>query len=369
MASNPRRVLFILPSLAGGGAERAVVILLRRLNRVRFEPHLALLDFAGPYSAELPPDLPVHNLRVRRVRYAVPRIIRLVWRLRPHAIVSSLSELNMAVAFAAAFFPPGVKVLLREDITVRAHLAQEHRYASLWRRFYRRSYRRADHVICVADCIVEELAEHFGIPRNKLLRIYNPVESECIRQIAGENGNPYQTPGPHFVTVGRLSKQKGMDVLLDAMALVSKSIPSANLAILGEGPLESVLRAQAERLALSEAVHFLGFQKNPYSYVKFANASVFSSRVEGLPLAILEALALGTPVIAVDCPGGVREALVGCRKRRLLPALNASLLAEAMISACHSSQDARLDDDETRQAVQPFEAEKIVAEYEDLLSE
>lgn len=318
---------------------------------------------------ELPPDLPVHNLKVRRVRYAVPGIIRLVRRLRPRTIVSSLSELNMAVAFAAAFFPPGLRVLLREDIAVSAHLAQEHSYAPFWRWLYRRSYQRADRVICVADSIVDELAEHFGIPRTKLLRIYNPVESGRIRQIAVENGNPYQRPGPHFVTVGRLSKQKGMDVLLDAMALVSKSIPSANLAILGEGPLESALRAQAQRLALSEAVHFLGFQKNPYSYVKFADASVFSSRAEGLPLAILEALALGTPVIAVDCPGGVREALVGCEKGRLLPALSAALLAEAMISACNSSPDTRLDDGEMRRAIQPFEAKKIVAEYEDLLSE
>lgn len=366
---NRTRILFILPSLAGGGAERAVVILLRHLNRTRFEPHLALLDLAGPYTTELPPDLPVHNLKVRRVRYAVPGIVRLVRRLRPRAIVSSLSELNMAVAFAAAFFPRGVRVLLREDIAVSAHLAQEHSYAPLWRYLYRRSYQRADRVICVADFIVDDLAENFGIPRNRLLRIYNPVESERIRRIADENGNPYQRTGPHFVTVGRLSKQKAIDVLLNAMALVSKSIPSAGLTILGEGPLESALRAQARQLALSEAVHFLGFQKKPYSYVKFANASVFSSRAEGLPLAILESLALGTPVIAVDCPGGVREAFVGCKKGRLIPALSAPLLAEAMISAYDSAEGARLSGEEAKQAIHPFEAKNIVAEYEDLLSE
>ncbi|HEX5484209.1 MAG TPA: glycosyltransferase [Terriglobia bacterium] len=358
----------MLPSLAGGGAERAVVILLRHLSRERFEPHLALLDFAGPYSSELPPDLPVHNLKVRRVRYAAPGIIRLVRGLRPRAIVSSLSELNMAVAFAAPFFPAGIRILLREDIAVTAHLAQEHRHARFWSWAYRRSYQRADRVICVADFVVHDLAEHFGIARDKLLRIYNPVESDRIRGIADDNGNPYRSPGPHFVTVGRLSKQKGMDVLLDAMALVSKSIPSASLTILGEGPLETALRAQAHWLGLSEAVHFLGFQKNPYSYVKFANASVFSSRAEGLPLAVLESLALGTPVIAVDCPGGVREAFVRCTKSRLLPALNAPLLAEAMISACDSAKSARLSAEEAKQAVDPFEAGKIVAEYEDLLS-
>lgn len=359
-----RRVLFVLPSLRGGGAERAVVILLRGLDRSRFEPHLALLDSVGPYLEELPKDLEVHHLRVRRVRYAVPVLVRLMRKLRPKVAVSSLIELNLAMVVATTFLPRGPKLFLREDTCVGAQFAGRGFAAKRW--LYRRLCARADGIICVADYVLNDLAENFGIPREKLLRIYNPIEIERVRQMADKQGNPYPNSNPRFVAVGRLAKVKGFDILLEAMALARQKLPLAELIILGEGPLELELKRQTRQLRLDHAAHFFGFQPNPYGYMKHADVFVLPSRYEGLPLVLLEALALGAPVAAADCPGGVKEAIAGCPMCRLVPPQDAAALAEAMVSAYNSKSS--LSYGSVEETLSRFSAGQVVQEYERLLS-
>jgi glycosyltransferase involved in cell wall biosynthesis len=369
MNLEPRRVLFVLPSLEGGGAQRAVVILLRHLEHTRFEPHLALLASTGPYLKELPQDLPVHRLHVQRVRYAIPALVRLAWKLRPQVVVSSLIELNLAMVTARPFMPRGLRLLLREDTAVGAQLDQDHGRPQLKRWLYRRLYPRADRIICVADYVLNDLAVNFGIPREKMMRIYNPVEIGRVRELADASGNPYGDSSPRFITAGRLAKVKGIDLLLDAMALVGKKLPSAELMILGEGPLESALKRQTRQLGLDHAVHFPGFQPNPYGYMRHADVFVLASRYEGLPLVLLEALALGTPVVATDCPGGVREILSDCPMGRLIPALDAQALAEAMIAVYNAGWKRRLQGKSAGKTLSRFSVEQVVGEYERLISE
>lgn len=360
--TNRRRVLFVLPSLRGGGAERAVIILLRLLDRSRFEPHLALLDSVGPYLNELPKDLEVHHLKVRRVRYAVPALVWLMRRLRPQVAVSSLIELNLAMA-ATAFVPQGPKLLLREDTSVGAQFGSNARGPKRW--LYQHLYTRADQIICVADYVLNDLAVNFCIPREKLLRIYNPVEIDRVRQMAAEKGNPYLNSNPRFVAVGRLAKVKGFDILLEAMAQARRKLPLAELVILGEGPLEAELKRQARQLGVNDSVHFPGFQSNPYGHMKHADVFVLSSRYEGMPLVLLEALALGLPVVAADCPGGVREAIAGCPSARLVAPQDAAALAEAMVSTYNSKSG--LNNGSVSETLARFEAGQIVRAYEQLL--
>lgn len=371
---NRRRILFLLPSLRGGGAERAVVILLRHLDRSRFEPHLALLDSTGPYLNELPDDLTVHHLGARRVRYAIPSLIRLMRRLRPQAVVSSLVELNMAAAAAVALMRERPRLFLREDTSVSRQFKSQ-TGSQLFhppRRLFQRLYARAEKVICVADYVLNDLAENLQIPRSKLARIYNPVDVERVRQLAAAVNNPYVDARPRFVAVGRLAKVKGFDILLEAMALARRDLPQAELMILGEGPLEAELKRQAQALGLGHAVRFLGFQTNPYPYMKHASVCVLSSRYEGLPLVLLEALALGLPVVAADCPGGVREAVDGFPHARIAPPENAAALAGAMTAAYQTASvgqsQSNIDCASADAPLARFRAERIAQEYERLLS-
>ncbi len=367
MTSNRRRVLFVLASLGGGGAERVIVTLLRRLDRSRFEPHLALVAKYGPYLKDVPGDVAIHDLKARRMRYAIPAIIRLAWKLRPPVVLSSMREVNFMMILVRPLLPRDLKLLVRESTLVSAHLGQESRHAEVWDWFYRRLYTRADKTICLSDSMLADLAEHFGVPREKMTRIYNPVDIAKVRELAAAGANPYSGAGPHLLAAGRLSNEKGFDLLLDAVALVRDALPSAQLTILGEGPLKPDLKAQKERLGLAEAVHLAGFHTNPYPYFQNADVFVLSSRYEGLPNVVLEALALGKPVVATDCPG-VREILDGCRIGWLVPQNDARLLADAIISACDSNRGVSSGAGEVEKILQKFGAEQIVREYEALFT-
>jgi glycosyltransferase involved in cell wall biosynthesis len=361
-----RRVLFVLPSLVGGGAERVMVVVLRHLDRSRFEPHLAVVNKKGPYLSDIPEDVPIHDLGGGRVRYASPALLRLVWRLRPQAILSTLREVNLAVLVLKPLFPRGVKLIVREGIAVSADLDSGSQRQGFSRWLYRHYYAAADKIICVAEYVRKDLAEQFAIPLEKMVTIYSPADVQRIRELATANPNPYTGAGPHLVAAGRLSKQKGFDVLLDALALVRRTI-LAQLTILGEGPLEAELKAQAQKLGLLDSVCFAGFQTNPYPFFKHADLFVLSSRYEGLPVVLLEALSLGTPVVATDAPGGAGEILAGCSMGLLVPRSNAPALAQGIISALQSRAENPSSVDNLEGTLDKFRVERVMKQYEDLL--
>jgi glycosyltransferase involved in cell wall biosynthesis len=347
-----------------------VVTLLARLDRARFRPHLALLEKAGVYLQDVPADVPVHDLRAARVRHALPALIRLIWKLRPRAVLATLTEVNLGLLAAQPFLPRGTKLLVREAVAVSGLLAFDKRSPGIWRWLYRHLYPRADGIICVADFVLDDLAEKLGVPRSKMRRIYNPVDLEGIRGRAAAGANPYAGPGPHLVAAGRLTEQKGVDILLEALGRARQSLPTADLAILGEGPLQAELKALRDRLGLGEVVRFAGFQPNPYPYFQHADLLVLASRYEGLPNVILEALALGTPVVATDCTGGVRELLapLGAEAGRLAPPEDPERLAEVLIAACAARRNAPRSVTEFQASLRAFNVQAIVREYEEMLA-
>jgi len=362
-----RRVLFLMPNLSGGGAERVTVTLLKFLDRSRFEPHLALVEAAGPFLNDLPADVPVHDLKAKRVRHSFPGIIRLSWKLKPQVIHSAMGELNLATIFSRPFLPVGLRLVLREDTSPSAYHKQGRKHPRLWNWLYRRLYPRADRIICVGDYVLNDLAENFGIAPSKLTRIYNPVDLDLARRLAEAGGNPYGGPGPHLVAAGRLSKEKGFDVLLDAMPLVRAAISGADLALLGEGPLKPELLAQRERLGLKESVRLVGFQANPYPYLKHADLFVLPSHFEGLPLVVLEALAVRTPVVASECPGALGEILRDCASARLVPPSDPRALAKGIISALKALSMKPQSEEDPDTFLSRFEVKTVVKEYEKIL--
>lgn len=359
MAAERKKVLFLLPSLTGGGAERVFTTLLRHLDRTRFEPHLALLQAQGAYMGDIPKDVPIHDLKASRARYGVPGIVRLIWKIRPQTILATMGHLNMMLLSVNYLFPPHTKLLVREASMPTA-LFNGTKSMKLWGWLYRNLYKSADRVICSSDAMVNDLAENFGVPRQKLLRIYNPVDTERVRQMAGAGECPYDTRRtPTIVAVGRLSREKGVDVLIDAMPGVLRRFPDAQLTILGEGPLEAELKAQAQTLGVQKNVVFLGFQANPWLYLKHANVFVLPSRYEGLPNVLLEALALGTPVVVSDCPGGIREIRDSVGNMAVVPPENPGALAEAIIAVCGSPAPAI-------ESLGRFDLRQVVSEYSNI---
>src|SRR5215211_1577074 len=246
-------VLFVLHSLIGGGAERVVVQLVNGLDRARFAPALALGRGEGPYLGDVRADVPLHVLGADRGRTAAPALVRAVWRIRPDVVLST-AGLNLAVALARPAFPRGTRVVLREANSPNAFLADvagsSPARAALYRAAYRLLYRQADAIVCQSDAMLADMAG-LGVPRVKLRRIYNPVDVERVQALARE---PDPAPPSSLVSVGRLSHQKGYDVLLEALPAVRARRPGTMLRIFGDGDERPALEAAVRRLGLEGAV-------------------------------------------------------------------------------------------------------------------
>lgn len=331
------RVVLVLASLGGGGAESVMVTLAKHFDRARFETHLAVANAEGPLLGEIPADVQVHDLKARRVRYAVPGLVRLIWRLRPAAILSTAVHVNAPLLAMRFLLPSGTKIFVRENNAASAE-AKIGGHPRRTRFLYQRFYGKASAVICQSKAMLEDLGEHFGVPRDKMVCIYNPVDREGIRCQASSRPNPFIGRGPHLVAGGRLEHAKGFDILLEAMWEVTRARPQAHLSILGQGALDQELRERCARLGLNKAITFLGYQKNPFPYYANADLFILSSRYEALPNALLEAMALGTSVVATDCPGGVREIVEGWPNCRLAKTEDSAALARAILA---SLQDGR----------------------------
>jgi glycosyltransferase involved in cell wall biosynthesis len=338
MREKRRRVLFLFPYTSlggGGGAQRVFSTLLLRLDRDRFELHLALLRPQRSEDSQIPSDVTVHDLGADRTRYTVSLIAKLVRKVRPDTVISTLGHMNIALLLSKCLglLPRETRVLIRESTTPSVFLKQGTGHPRIWTALYRWLYKRADAVICLSDSMMKDLAENFKVPREKLVRIYNPVDIATVQRLAEVGGNPYTDSGPHLVAAGRFFREKGFDLLIDAMPRVLASFPEARLTLLGEGPLEAELRLQAKRLTVDHAVMFPGLKQNPWRYFRNARLVIVPSRYDGLPNVPLEALALGTTVVATDCPGGIREIASADGEITLVPPEDPKALADGIISA------------------------------------
>lgn len=357
-----RTILFLIPTLTGGGAERVIVTLLTHLDRSRFKPTLAVVDLRGAaFRTDLPQDVELVDLRASRVLYALPSIVRLIWQRRPDVVLSTLGHLNLALSIVRPLFPRGTRTIARESSVVTENLVAS-RFPRLWSFLYRRFYRKHDLVVCQSRDMHDDLTRTFGFPADRSVIIHNPVDMEKIRSSAGAavDHPAFRTGGPVFVAAGRLEREKGFDLLIEAMVLLPLARPQ--LVILGEGRLGGELRALVQRLGLEGQVHFAGFQRNPFAWFTKADAFVLSSRYEGLPNVVLEALACGTPVIATPAPGGIDELLGNQPDCVVAASISAPALAEAMQRWLDGSR-AKVG----AEAVAPYAVQRIVSRYEEVL--
>ncbi|WP_456432973.1 glycosyltransferase [Thermosulfuriphilus sp.] len=194
-------------------------------------------------------------------------------------------------------------------------------------------YHQADLILGVSQGVIEDLAQNFRLPRNRLRLVNNPVVMERIERMSREPAeHPWlDVPGPPVIlAVGRLSAVKDFPTLIRAFKLVRERRP-ARLIILGEGKQRRHLEELIGSLGLNGTVSLPGFRKNPYSFMAKSHLLVLSSIREGLPTVLIEALSLGTPVVSTDCPFGPREILAGGRYGPLVPLRDPSALAQAIL--------------------------------------
>jgi glycosyltransferase involved in cell wall biosynthesis len=194
----------------------------------------------------------------------------------------------------------------------------------------RATYSFADHVIAVSQGIADSLKNDVGIKRY-IQVAYNPILSPETFQKANQAAiHPWLNQDiPVILGVGRLEHRKDFSNLIRGFALL-KNMRAAKLLILGEGEERGFLESLIQELNLTQDAQLLGFVDNPYAYMKQANVFVLSSISEGLPTVLIEAMALGTPVVATDCISGPREILEAAQYGKLVPTQNPEALAKAI---------------------------------------
>ena len=314
------RILLVLGALDGGGAERVAVNILNRCDSSRVDIRLGLLRRSGPYLAEVAAD---------RIADA-SKITAMVRETRPDLVMSFGMGINLLVALAMMRLGRDRPLwICREDSNTDAEIANltglEIGRATV-RALVGHAYRSADAVLSVSSDLAARLERRLRVRRDRISVIHNPTD---IARIIEAGKQPIVDPPtrPFIVTAGRMTRQKGQDVLLKAFA-ASGAARDCELVILGEGPLEEQLRAQAAALSIDERVRFAGFQENPWAWFARAKLFVLSSRWEGFGNVIAEAMACGAPVLSTDCDFGPREQIVHGESGWLVAVDDAGALAE-----------------------------------------
>jgi len=356
------RILFLMPSLDGGGAQRVVEILVRQMSYKDFEIHLGLLTQTTIKSDLFPAKVNLHLLGASRVRTGVWRLWSLIFKIKPDLILSGMFHLNFLVLLLRPILPHSTRVLVRQNGTVSAAL----RFGGLpWytRGLYRLLYRRADRILCQTEAMAADMAAELHIPAQQIALLPNPIEIEVL-QNAAYGPSLWSGNGPYLLSVGRLSPEKGFDLLLRAFVGVCSRFPTAHLAIAGAGPEESALRSLARELDIEQAVKFLGYVEHPENYFPGASLFVLSSHHEGMPNALLEAAAAGLPLVATPAEGGVVELLRGQAGCWLAAEVSVEALTASLLVAISNLQP---EERFAHRFIEPFRMENAVRSYAELI--
>jgi len=367
------RVLLLVDQLGGGGAERVVVDTATHLPS-HCEVVVCATRAAGnfAYADELHESgVPLVRL-YRSSRYDVEGLLRLrglVAAYKPHVVHAHMFGSNVWAR------------LLRLTARIPVVVCHEHTWS-----YDRRNKARivvdralsplADAIIAVSEADRQKLIEVEGLPPNKVRVVYNGIDFARLDRRRPSHGGGAEW-GPRqgeavLLAVGKLQEQKGYPVLLRALALVLKQVPSTRLLIAGEGPLQSKLEMLAAELGVADKVSFLGFVRDVGSLLLAADVFVMASYFEGHPIALLEAMAAARPVVATSV-GGVPEIVRQGETGLLVPPNDPHALAEAIVaSVCDPALRRRLGLSAAEDVRRRFSIEgaigRYVALYEELLS-
>lgn len=358
------RIVLFGPSLWAGGAERVMSILANAwAGQGRDVTVLTLAASATDFYALAPSvrrvgldvmadsaGLASALLNNARRGAAVRRAIRAA---RPEVVISFGEQNNVLALFATRGLRCPVIVSERVD-------PSQHPAGALWERLRRVSYPWADAVAVQTEAVAQWVAREIGPLRTAV--IPNPV-----RPLAVPPGIERNPAAPTLIAMGRLVHQKGFDLLIEAFARLADKHPAWRLTIVGEGALRGELEAQAARLA--ERVHFTGRVTEPEAHLGRADVFVLSSRYEGFPNVLLEAMSLGLPVVSFDCPSGPSAIIRHREDGVLVPAGDVSALAAALDGVMADTALRHRLGDNARAVVERFGTDSILARWDALMTE
>jgi len=365
--NSPKRFAIFIPSMQGHGAERVMLNLAVGVAAKGYSVDLVLARAEGPFMAEVPETVRVVDLKASRVLASLPALVRYLRQNQPQAMLSAMGYVNIIALWARRLAKVRTRVIVSEHNTLSSSVHN----SSSWRgrmmpHLIKRYYPMANGIITVSKGVADDLAQMTGIPGEYIQVIYNPVVTPELQEKAHASlEHPWFGPDkpPVLLAIGRLTAQKDFSTLIHAFAQVRRSC-SARLLILGDGEDRYMLEDLVRRFGLEQDVSLSGWVENPYAYMAQASLFVLSSRWEGLPTVLIEAMSCGMILIATDCPSGPREILNNGQYGQLVPVGNVNTLAHAIIKALAGKIQRP-----PSESYKPFKLDIVVSQYINVLLE
>lgn len=346
----PLRVLFMAGSLDGGGSERQTLLLLQQLDRVRFAPELYLTYRKGALLSHVPNDVPVHAFddchRSSRWWWPGREHGRLVAHLRSliqsrkvDVVYDRTFHMSLIAGPAARGVAPRVSVMVSPPHLDLPH--SENRFLRLKRARLRTAYCASSQLLAVSDAVRKSAVEYYRLSPGQVATLHNPID--CTQLVVRGAETPAAAMAPdrsHLVCIGRMTHEKGHDILLAALAQLrsdlGRSLPALEMWFIGDGPLRTLLQESAREIeSPGLKIHFTGYLDNPHAILSRSQGLIMPSRYEGLPNSVLEAGGLGIPVIATDV-GGTSEVLSSQQYGHLVPSEDPAAMSAAIAELLRS---------------------------------
>ena len=354
----------ILAATSGhSGVDRVIGNLVRQFSTWGLTVDLLKVRNHGPnLSAEELPGIRVVDLGSAHVNTALPALVRYLRRERPRALLTDKDKVNRMAILARAIARTDTRLAVRIGTTVSVNLASRGAFERwLQRTSMGNLYPVANRVIVPSAGAADDLAQYTGLSRDHIQVVASPIVTPELTRRASETvehpwlGDPER---PLVLGVGELGYRKDFETLLRAFALLRRK-RSCRLLILGRGRRREALMALAAELGVAEDVELPGFHPNPIGFMARSDLFVLSSRWEGMPVVLIEALAVHTPVVSTDCPSGPREMLRDEDLGTLVPVGD----VEGMAEAIRSWLDAPRPGGDFERAVAPYRVEVSACAY------
>lgn len=343
MFHKSKPITFLLPSFQPGGLQRVAINLLKQMHQLGIPLDIVVASGEGAYLNEIPAGIRVIDFhrpiedRISSASRIIFPLVRYLQKEKPQALVSHLNVFNVVAAMAKMLAISPVNLILVEHTSFSItydkrtkHYGIREEALPILRRWF---YPRADGLVAVSKGLAQELETYLRMKPGSIQTIYNPVIDESLNStVKVPLEHPWFQPGepPVILGMGRLSQEKDFPTLIRAFLLVRQLQP-ARLVILGEGKEQSKLNSLIHKLGLENDVAIPGFVSNPYPYLAGSAAFVLSSYREGLPTVIIEAMAVGTPVVSTDCPNGPAEILDRGKYGELVTVGDSEAMAKAIL--------------------------------------
>ncbi len=362
--SGSEHIAFYLPSLRGGGAERVIVNLAREFSARGHTIDIVLIEESGVYLDDVPEEVNIIDLDTVRYLGAVPKLARYLRRAEPDVVLSTIDSANVAAICAVQIAGVSTRVVIR----ISNMISTKEERGKLKHRLVHQSakwvYPRADAIVSTSNDVKRDLETTMGIEGEKITTIYNPAMIEDIEQKKRDNINQpwFENDDTVILGVGEFTEQKDFTTLISAFNQTLEHCDS-KLVLLGQGPQEEEIKTKISRLGLEDHVWLPGFVENPYSYMHSADVFVLSSRWEGCPNVLIEALTCNVPVVSTDSPGGAREVLEDGKYGSLVPVGDQQQMSEAIVNTIQEEEQTN-----TKDYIQSrFSIKRVAEEYSSIL--